>query len=96
MLRIACDIHAKLTKTSKCCTGTTGLGRATVIALAQHGPAHIYFTGRNTEAAETLIAEVKRDRPAVETTFIKMNMTSLASVKMACAAFSHDRLDVLM
>jgi hypothetical protein len=67
-----------------------------LLALAQHGPAHIYFTGRNNEAAESLIAEVKKDSPGVAMTFIKVDMTSLISVKKACAEFFHDRLDVLM
>lgn len=67
-----------------------------MIALARHNPAHIYFTGRNTEASESLVVEIKRESPDVGMTFIKMNMKSLASVKKACAEFIHDRLDVLM
>jgi hypothetical protein len=67
-----------------------------LIALAQHGPTHIYFTGRNNEAAKSLISEVKKDNPGVAMTFVKVDMTSLVSVKKACAKFIHDRLDVLM
>ncbi|OKL55355.1 hypothetical protein UA08_09416 [Talaromyces atroroseus] len=76
--------------------GTSGLGRASVIGLAKHDPAHIYFSGRNSEAAQELIREVQTEHPLVQTTFIKMDMTSLASVKKACGEFVNDRLDVLM
>ncbi|KAI0181588.1 oxidoreductase [Hypoxylon sp. FL1284] len=76
--------------------GTAGLGKESVEALAKHGPAHIYFTGRNTPAGESLITEVTRTDPTVGMTFVKMDMTSLSSVKRACAQFSHDRLDLLM
>ncbi|XXG97293.1 hypothetical protein Hte_003589 [Hypoxylon texense] len=76
--------------------GTAGLGKESVEALAKHDPAHIYFTGRNTEAGESLIAEVKKTNPRVGITFLKMDMASLSSVKKACEQFSHDRLDLLM
>ncbi|KAI1442444.1 oxidoreductase [Annulohypoxylon stygium] len=76
--------------------GTAGLGRASVEALAKHEPAHIYFTGRNTQAGESLVADVKKINPTVGMTFLKMDMTSLSSVKRACDQFSHDRLDILM
>ncbi|KAK0728439.1 putative short-chain dehydrogenase [Lasiosphaeria miniovina] len=77
--------------------GTAGLGRESVGLLAQHDPSHIYFTGRDVKAAESLIAEVKEKKPAVGLTFVALDMTSLASVKAAVAAnFSHDRLDLLM
>ncbi|KAI1780901.1 oxidoreductase [Hypoxylon cercidicola] len=76
--------------------GTAGLGKESVEALAKHDPAHIYFTGRNTQAGESLIVEVKKTNPHVGMTFLKMDMTSLSSVKKACAQFSHDRLDLLM
>jgi NADP-dependent 3-hydroxy acid dehydrogenase YdfG len=67
-----------------------------VTSLAKHSPAHIYFTGRNTQAAQELIDEVQAEKSSVKLTFVKMDMTSLASVKEACKEFVHDRLDVLM
>ncbi|KAI1375966.1 oxidoreductase [Hypoxylon crocopeplum] len=76
--------------------GTAGLGRASVEALAKHDPAHIYFTGRNTQAGESLIAGIKKTSPSVGMTFLNMDMASLSSVKKTCAQFSHDRLDLLM
>jgi NAD(P)-dependent dehydrogenase (short-subunit alcohol dehydrogenase family) len=76
--------------------GTSGLGRASVRGLAKHTPAHIYFTGRNLQAAQELIQEVQRENPLVQMTFIKMDMTSLVAIKKACREFVGDRLDVLM
>lgn len=68
-----------------------------MLALAKHSPAHIYFSGRNAEAAKSLIAEVQNANPSVGMTFVKMDMESLSSVKRACVSdFSHDRLDILM
>jgi glutamyl-tRNA reductase len=67
-----------------------------VTSLAKHNPAHIYFTGRNNKAAQELIDEVQTEKPLVKLTFVKMDMTSLVSVKEACKEFVHDRLDVLM
>ncbi|KAE8551331.1 hypothetical protein EYB25_005216 [Talaromyces marneffei] len=76
--------------------GTSGLGRASVASLAKRNPAHIYFTGRNNKAAQELIHEVHTENPSVKLTFVKMDMTSLVSVKEACKEFVHDRLDILM
>ena len=72
-------------------------GKVSVLTLAKHNPAHIYFSGRNEVAAKSLAEEVQNTNPLVGTTFVKMDMTSLASVKQACnTKFSHDRLDLLM
>uniref|UniRef100_A0A093UR88 Putative oxidoreductase n=1 Tax=Talaromyces marneffei PM1 TaxID=1077442 RepID=A0A093UR88_TALMA len=64
--------------------GTSGLGRASVASLAKRNPAHIYFTGRNNKAAQELIHEVHTEKHSVKLTFVKMDMTSLVSVKEAC------------
>ncbi|KAI0452941.1 putative short-chain dehydrogenase [Xylaria acuta] len=76
--------------------GTAGLGKASIQALARRGPSHIYFTGRNAKAGETLIAETKKTNPSVGLTFVEMDFLSLASVKKGCDQFIHDRLDILM
>ncbi|KAJ2994514.1 hypothetical protein NUW58_g1535 [Xylaria curta] len=77
-------------------SGTAGLGKASIQALASRGPSHIYFTGRNAKAGETLIAEIKTANPSVGLTFLEMDFLSLASVKKGCDQFAHNRLDVLM
>ncbi|KAI0550360.1 putative short-chain dehydrogenase [Xylaria curta] len=76
--------------------GTAGLGKASIQALAGRGPSHIYFTGRNAKAGQTLIAETKKTNPSVGLTFLEMDFLSLASVKNGCDQFIHDRLDILM
>jgi short-subunit dehydrogenase len=68
-----------------------------VLAFAAHGPAHLYFTGRNASAADSLIAELKPKYPKVGLTFIEMDLSSLRTVKEAIVKnFNHDRLDILM
>lgn len=78
--------------------GTSGIGRETILLLAKHAPAHIYFTGRNTAAADSLIAQVNKDNSddAIPMTFLALDMTSLASVRSGLANFTHDRLDILL
>lgn len=76
--------------------GTSGLGAASIKALAKHNPEHIYFSGRNSNAAQSLITQIKDEIRFVNLTFIKMDFTSLASVKAAVQDFTHSRLDLLM
>ncbi|KAL2381879.1 hypothetical protein RJZ90_003642 [Blastomyces dermatitidis] len=40
--------------------GTAGVGKEAILKLAQHNPAHIYFTGRNVQAVNSLIDENAR------------------------------------
>ena len=78
--------------------GTAGLGYGSVIELAKHQPEQIFFSGRNQKKAHALIAEVKKIAPKVKTTFIKCDISSLASVKEGAASFTQQasRLDILM
>ncbi|KAG4433426.1 hypothetical protein IFR05_011091 [Cadophora sp. M221] len=76
--------------------GTAGLGASSVHALAKHSPEHIYFSGRNAQAATSLLAEVKKATPSASLTFVEMDLSSLSSVKAASKKFIHDRLDILM
>ncbi|KAI0503259.1 putative short-chain dehydrogenase [Xylaria bambusicola] len=76
--------------------GTAGLGKASIQALVKRGASHVYFTGRNAEAGNTLINEMKKTHPSVGLTFLEMDFLSLASVKKGCDSFVHDRLDLLM
>jgi NAD(P)-dependent dehydrogenase (short-subunit alcohol dehydrogenase family) len=77
--------------------GTAGLGSESIKALMAHNPAHMYFTGRNASAADNLIGEVNARYTNADLTFIKMDLSSLRSVKDAISKdFKHDRLDILM
>ena len=43
--------------------GTSGIGKTAVQELAKHNPRHIYFTGRNQQAADALIASLPSGGP---------------------------------
>lgn len=65
--------------------------------LAKHNPAHIYFTGRNQQAADALIASLPRSGGGgPRATFLHCDMTSLDSIRQAASAFSSPRLDVFI
>jgi NAD(P)-dependent dehydrogenase (short-subunit alcohol dehydrogenase family) len=82
---------------SKFTTGTAGLGAETIKMLAAHNPAHIYFSGRSEKPGRALIEDVKKNCPGVDMTFVRMDLTSLESVKRAVAEqFVHDRLDIVI
>ena len=67
-----------------------------MLSLAKHEPAHLYFTGRNVAAAESLIQELNATHPSVSLTFLDMDLSSLSSVRSSAAKFTHDRLDILI
>ncbi|PQE26438.1 oxidoreductase short-chain dehydrogenase reductase family protein [Rutstroemia sp. NJR-2017a BBW] len=75
--------------------GTAGVGSGTVLELAAHNPAHILFTGRNTKAADEVIARAPK---GVKLTFIPCDTSSNFSVSSAAETIlstTPDRLDVL-
>lgn len=80
------------------CSGTNGLGKETILALAKHSPEHIYFTGRNSDSGKSIISDVKAAASSPKLTFIECNQLSLASVKNAAKEFlsASSRLDVLI
>jgi NAD(P)-dependent dehydrogenase (short-subunit alcohol dehydrogenase family) len=62
-----------------------------------HNPSHIYFTGRDANAANALISGIKAAHPRASLSFIEMDFSSLRAVKENVAqGFKHDRLDILM
>ncbi|KAG9249609.1 oxidoreductase [Emericellopsis atlantica] len=75
--------------------GTGGVGKAAIEHLAKHDPQKIFFTGRNTQAAERLIASLPD--PSVAT-FVPCSLDSLASVKTAADKIIQqtDRLDIVI
>lgn len=78
--------------------GTAGLGLGSVKALAKHEPARIFFSGRNQKSADAIMRDLAKTSPAVKITFIRCDISSLASVREAAASFKSqsDRLDILM
>lgn len=80
--------------------GTAGLGKESVLAFAQHKPAHIYFTGRDATRATSLLDTLKSSNTTstVQVTFLQCDMASLSSVASAARQLlqTSDRLDILM
>ncbi|EGR48315.1 uncharacterized protein TRIREDRAFT_41312, partial [Trichoderma reesei QM6a] len=76
-------------------TGGNGIGKQTVLELAKHNPSHIYFTGRNTLSAATVISQSNLSPQSI--TFIPCDLASLESVRQAAEThFKHDRLDIFI
>lgn len=78
--------------------GTSGLGTQTVLLLAAHNPAHIYFIGRSASRANEVISKAKSKHPSVPITFLEFDLASLASVQSATKNFlaTNTRLDKLI
>ncbi|KAJ6531163.1 oxidoreductase [Mycena capillaripes] len=92
------DIHDLSGKVILVTGGTAGIGKESVLVLAKHNPACIYFTGRNSTRANQVIAEIKSAAPSVAIVFLECDLESLASVEKAAKQFNSqsDRLDILM
>ncbi|KAL0578230.1 hypothetical protein V5O48_003767 [Marasmius crinis-equi] len=78
--------------------GTAGIGKESILLLAQHQPEHIFFSGRDLRRADAVIQEVKAVAPTAQVTFIQCDLASLESVKEAAAQFTtlSSRLHVLV
>lgn len=76
--------------------GTAGLGRETILKLAAHNPARIYFSGRSQSSATALCNGLAAAQPNVPCSFVRADLASLASVKTAAADFlsKESRLDL--
>lgn len=78
-------------------TGTAGIGEESVKAFAAHSPEHIYFTGRNASAAESLKGDILSKHPTAALTFIKLDLSSLQSIVEGIrTSFKHERLDIIL
>lgn len=78
--------------------GTAGLGKETVLGLASHNPSHLYFTGRNEQAASNVIAEAKNRAPRCSITFIPCDLSSSRDqINQAIQSkFNSSRLDIFI
>lgn len=79
---------------------SSGLGEATVAALAQHTPEKIYLTARSsTRAKESLqrIRATSKAAQSVDIEILELDLASLESVKLAANRANNevDRLDTL-
>ncbi|MDQ4064128.1 MAG: SDR family oxidoreductase [Actinomycetota bacterium] len=77
--------------------GTSGIGKATAIALAAMG-ANVTITGRNRERGEQAVEEVRRESGNEEVELILADLAVQAEVRRLAEEFRerHDRLDVLV
>ncbi|GMT27780.1 hypothetical protein PFISCL1PPCAC_19077, partial [Pristionchus fissidentatus] len=76
---------------------TNGIGSATARHLALAG-AHVICLNRSKERSGKQIMEVKNEKPSVEMSFIKCDLSSLSSVRKAAEELleTHEKLDVLI
>ncbi len=77
--------------------GTSGIGKATAIALAAMG-ANVTITGRNRERGEQAVEEVRRESGNEEIELVIADLAVQAEVRRLAEEFRerHDRLDVLV
>ncbi|OCT51745.1 Retinol dehydrogenase 14 [Cladophialophora carrionii] len=80
--------------------GNSGLGEATVAALAQHGPRTIYLAARSRAKAEAALSRVRATSAAASSANIQildLDLASFESIRAAAARVHSevDRLDVL-
>ncbi|KAF5013110.1 hypothetical protein FDECE_830 [Fusarium decemcellulare] len=80
--------------------GNTGLGLATIKALAKHHPAKIYLAARSRSKAEAARSEIHASSPEVEKAnidILDLDVASFPSIKAAAERVNKevDRLDVL-
>lgn len=78
--------------------GTAGLGKNSILALAAHNPAQIFFTGRSDARAAGVIDHVRAMAPNVAVTFLSMDLGSAKSIQAAAQSLQSKspRLDILM
>jgi NAD(P)-dependent dehydrogenase (short-subunit alcohol dehydrogenase family) len=79
---------------------SSSLGSATVTALAgsSQPPAQLIFAGRSFEKISPVIENVKSLNPSIKTTFVKLELDSLSSVRTAAKEVlsSVEKIDILI
>jgi retinol dehydrogenase 12 len=75
-----------------------GLGRQAVLDYAKHSPSAIWLACRDAEKGGAAAAEIKQQVPEACIKILKLDLTSLASVREAASTFlsESNRLDILM
>ena len=79
--------------------GNIGLGKETIIQLAQHKPARIYLGARNASKAQDAIASIQETLPSpADIRHVPLDLASFKSIRAAAAQFTAecDRLDILV
>lgn len=77
--------------------GTSGIGRASALALAKRG-ARVIIVGRNEKRGSSVLQELQALDETAEPRYISADLSTLDSMKRFVETFrrDHDRLDVLL
>lgn len=77
--------------------GTSGIGKATAVALAAMG-AHVVVTGRNPERGVAAVEEIKKDSGTESVELMLADLSVQSEVRRLAAEFleRYERLDVLV
>ncbi|KUI54386.1 hypothetical protein VP1G_01790 [Cytospora mali] len=78
--------------------GNSGLGKQSVLECARHGAKEIWLASRSPEKSDQAIQDIKKEVPDANIKPLRLDLTSLESVRNAARTFaqSSDRLDILM
>jgi len=76
---------------------TSGIGKATALALAKMG-ATIIFTARDAQKGQATLDEIVKESGNKDVSFMVCDLSSFESIRKLCADFKarHDRLNVLI
>ncbi|TVY94044.1 putative oxidoreductase [Lachnellula willkommii] len=76
--------------------GNLGLGKQTALDLAKHNPSELWIAARSAETGNAAVKEIEEASPGVSVHFVRLDLSSLASVKEAARTFlsSASRLDI--
>lgn len=79
-------------------TGNVGLGKQTILYLAQHSPQRIYLAARTASKGSSAIAEIKKSVPDAAIEHLPLDLTSFSSIREAASTFTlkESRLDLLI
>lgn len=78
--------------------GNNGIGKATILALAEHGPAVIYLCARNLSKGRAAVDEIKKTVSDASIRLVELDLACLASVAKAAHQICSetDRIDILI
>lgn len=93
------DIHDLSQKVILVTGGNTGIGKETILQIAQHNPAKLYLAARTESKARDAIKSIESalSKP-VDIEYLPLDLTSLTSVRKAAETViaSSSRLDILI
>jgi NAD(P)-dependent dehydrogenase (short-subunit alcohol dehydrogenase family) len=78
--------------------GNSGVGKESLLQLSKYKPRRLYMTARSKAKYDAALADIKKQNPDANITFLEMDLASFASVKTAASTVlsENDRLDILM